>query len=83
MAATSNFAPRILVLTENVRALAIQDAVSVNRFLVQAAAEKVTTLKARGHLAGRSARATPGDMGRILAMAGPTTPVSSDERPGR
>ncbi len=55
---------------EDVKALATQDAVSINQFLVQAAAEKVAALKARGYLAERAARATSGDLGRILAKAG-------------
>jgi hypothetical protein len=42
----------------------------VNQFLVQAAAEKVASLKARGYLAERAARAKPGTFGRILANAG-------------
>ena len=66
---------------EDVKALATQDAMSVNQFLVQAAAEKVTTLKARGYLAGRAGRATPGDLGRILTKTGTTTPIPSDELP--
>ena len=71
MATVSNFALRIPPsLMEDVKALATQDAMSVNQFLVQAAAEKVATLKARGYLAERAARATPGDLGRILAKAG-------------
>ena len=81
MATVSNFALRIPAsLMEDIKALATQDAVSVNQFLVQAAAEKVTTLKARGYLAERAVRATPGDLGRILAKTG-TTPIPSDELP--
>ena len=49
MATTSNFALRLPPsLMEDVKALAAQDAVSVNQFVVQATAEKVATLKARG-----------------------------------
>ena len=82
MATVSNFALRIPPsLMEDVKALATQDAVSVNQFLVQAAAEKVATLKARGYLAERAARATPGDLGRILAKAGTATPIPGDELP--
>ena len=52
MATTSSFALRIpSSLMGDVEALAAGDAVSVNQFLVQAVAEKVATLKARGHLA--------------------------------
>ena len=82
MATVSNFALRIPPsLMEDVKALATQDAMSVNQFLVQAAAEKVATLKARGYLAKRAARATPGDLGRILAKAGTAAPVPGDELP--
>ncbi len=61
--------------------LATQDAVSVNQFLVQAAAEKVATLKARGYLAERGARAVSGDFRRILDKAGTPTPIPGDELP--
>ncbi len=82
MATTSNFALRIPPsLMQDVKALATQDAVSVNQFLVQAAAEKVATLKARSSLAERAARATSGDLGRILAKAGTATPIPGDELP--
>ena len=66
---------------EDVKALAAQDAVSVNQFLIQAAAEKVAALEARGYLAERAARATPGDLRRILEKAGTATPVPGDELP--
>jgi len=66
---------------EEVKALAAQDAVSVNQFLVQAAAEKVATLKARGYLAERAARAKPGEFGRVLAKAGTAVSVPGDELP--
>jgi hypothetical protein len=82
MATVSNFALRIPPsLMEDVKALATQDAVSVNQFLVQAAAEKVAVLKARGYLAERAARAVPGELGRVLAVAGTATPVPGDELP--
>jgi len=82
LATISNFALRIPPsLMEDVKALATQDAVSVNQFLVQAAAEKVAALKARGYLAERAARATSGDLGRILAKAGTPTPIPGDELP--
>ncbi len=82
MAITSNFALRIPAsLMEDVKALAIQDAVSVNQFLVQATAEKVATLKARGYLTERAACATAGDLGRILTKAGTATPILGDELP--
>lgn len=52
MPTVSTFALRIPAsLMEDVKALATRDAVSVNQFLVQVVAEKVATLKARGHLA--------------------------------
>ncbi|PPQ35282.1 toxin-antitoxin system HicB family antitoxin [Rhodopila globiformis] len=82
MATISNFALRIPPsLMEDVKALASRDAVSVNQFLVQAAAEKVAALKARDYLAERAARAAPGDLGRILAKAGAPTLVPGDELP--
>ena len=82
MATISNFALRIPPsLMDDVKALATEDAISINQFLVQAAAEKVATLKARGHLAARAARATPGDLSRILAKAGTPTPIPGDELP--
>jgi hypothetical protein len=82
MATVSNFALRIPPsLMEDVKALATQDAVSVNQFLVQAAAEKVAALKARGYLAERAARAASGDLGRVLAKAGTPTLIPGDELP--
>ncbi len=82
MAITSSFALRIPAsLMEDVEVLAARDSVSVNQFLVQAVAEKVDTLKAWSQLAERATRATPGDLGRILAKAGTTTPVPDDELP--
>ena len=71
MATVSNFALRLPPsLMEDVKVLAAQDAVSVNQFVVQATAEKVAALKARGYLADRAERAKPGDLSRILAKAG-------------
>jgi hypothetical protein len=82
MATTSNFALRLPPsLMEDVKALAAQDAVSVNQFVVQATAEKVATLKARGYLAERAERAKPSDLSRILNRAGTATPVEGDEVP--
>ena len=82
MTTVSNFALRISAsLMEDVEALATQDAVSVNQFLVQAVAEKVAASKARSYLAERAARATPGNLGRILAKAGTATPIRGDELP--
>jgi N-acetylglutamate synthase/N-acetylornithine aminotransferase len=82
MASASNFALRLPPsLMEDTKAAATQDAVSVNQFIVQATAEKIATLKARGYLAERAARAKPGDFGRILAKAGTADPVPGDELP--
>jgi hypothetical protein len=66
---------------EDVKALAARDDVSVNQFLVQAAAEKVVSLKARGYLTERAARAKPGEFGRILAKAGSAEAIPGDELP--
>jgi hypothetical protein len=66
---------------DDVKTLATQDAVSVNQFLVQAAAEKVATLKARGYLTERAARANADDLGRILAKAGTQIAIAGDELP--
>lgn len=82
MATISNFALRLPPsVMEDVKTLAARDQVSVNQFLVQAAAEKVATLKARGALAERAAHARPGDMGRVLAKAGTPIAVPGDEVP--
>ena len=82
MATVSNFALRIPPsLMEEVRELAERDQVSINQFLVTAAAEKVSALKARGYLAERAARAKPGDFGRILTKAGSAVPIEGDELP--
>jgi hypothetical protein len=82
MASVSNFALRIPPsLMEDVKALAARDDVSVNQFLVQAAAEKVASLKARGYLAERAARAKPGEFGRILGKAGSAEAIPGDELP--
>ena len=83
MASVSNFALRIPPsLMEDLKALATEDAVSLNQFLIQAAAEKVATLKARGYLAARAGRSKPEDFGRILANAGTDAPIPGDEIPG-
>ena len=82
MATVSNFALRLPPsLMEDVKVLAAQDAVSVNQFVVQATAEKVAALKARGYLADRAERAKPGDLSRILAKAGGPIQVEGDEVP--
>jgi hypothetical protein len=75
MATVSNFALRIPPsLMEDVKALATQDAVSVNQFLVQAAAEKVAVLKARRTLSERAARANPDDLVQRFRGSTPITP---------
>jgi hypothetical protein len=82
MTTVSNFALRLPPsLMEDVKALAAQDTVSVNQFVVQATAEKVAAMKARGWLAERNDRAKPGDLGRILAKAGTPTSIEGDEVP--
>ena len=82
MATVSNFALRLPPsLMEDVKKLAKQDTVSVNQFLVQAAAEKVAALQERLSLAERAARARPGDLGRILAKAGAPVAIPGDELP--
>lgn len=68
-------------LIEDVKALVGQDMEAVNQFLMQAAADKVAVLKARGSLAERGARAVPGDLGRVLAKAGKAVPMAEDELP--
>jgi hypothetical protein len=82
MASISNFALRLPPsLMEEVKAFAAQDSISVNQFVVQAAAEKVAALKARAYLADRAARAKPGDLGRILARSGTDVHIEGDELP--
>ncbi len=82
MASVSNFALRLPPsLMEDVKTLATQDAVSVNQFLVQAAAEKVASLKARDYLAERAGRAKPGDLGRVLAKSGTAVALPGDGLP--
>ena len=82
MAITNSFALRIPVsLMKDAEALAAQNALSVNQFLVQAVTEKVAALKARDYLEERAARATPGDLGRILVKAGTATHIPGDELP--
>jgi len=66
---------------EDIKTLASEDAVSVNQFLIQAAAEKVAALKARGYLASRAAQAVPGEFSRVLAKAGAPVALPGDELP--
>lgn len=83
MATYSNYALRVPAsLMDDLRLAADSDGVSMNGFLVQAIAEKVAALRARGllrslseaeqsaYLNARAARATPGRMVEILAKAG-------------
>jgi len=82
MASISNFALRLPPsLMEDVKAAAEKDAVSVNQFLVQAAAEKIATLKARGYLDERALRAAPGAFGKIVRKAGQPIDLPGDELP--
>ena len=83
MASISNFALRLPPsLMEDVKAIAANDSVSINQFVVQAVAERVAMLRDRGYLAQRAARAVPGAFGRILEKAGGDTPIPGDELPG-
>ncbi len=61
MATVSNFALRVPPsLMEDVKALATQDAVSVNQFLVQAAAEKVAVAARNDKRSDAQSRAVSG-----------------------
>jgi hypothetical protein len=46
----------------------------VNQFIVQAVAERAAMLRDRGYLAQRAARSKPGDMHRVLEIAGDEPP---------
>jgi hypothetical protein len=82
VATDSHFALRIpSSLMEDVKALAGQDAISVNQFLVQAAAEKVAALKARSGPNAWDPHAKRDDLGRILAKAGSSIAIAGDELP--
>ena len=95
MATYSNYALRVPAsLMEDLRTAAESDGVSMNGFIVQAIAEKVAALRARGllrslsepeqsaYLQARAARARPGQMAEILASAGTDGPVQpGDEVP--
>ncbi len=96
MATYSNYALRVPAsLMEDLRAAAGSDGVSMNGFIVQAVAEKIAALRARGllrtvseaeqsaYLQSRAARARPGQMAELLAKAGTTGAVrEGDELPG-
>jgi HicB-like protein involved in pilus formation len=82
MASISNFALRLPPSSmEDVKVIAANDSVSVNQFIVQAVAERVAMLRDRGYLAQRAARSKPGDIARILDMAGDDTAIPGDELP--
>jgi hypothetical protein len=82
MASVSNFALRLPPsLMEDVKAIAANDSVSINQFIVQAVAERAAVLRDRGYLAQRSARSKPGDMARILEKTGDDTAIPGDELP--
>jgi hypothetical protein len=91
MATYRNFALRVPAsLMEDLRTAAESDGVSMNGFIVQAIAEKVAALRARGllrslsepeqstYLEARASRARPGQMAELLAKAG----TKGAERPG-
>jgi len=88
MATYSNYALRVpSSLMADLRTAAERDGVSMNGFIVQAVAEKVAMLRARGFLRNlspeeqaayldeRAARAQPGRLGEILEQAGTTNAV--------
>lgn len=82
MASVSNFALRLPPsLMADVKAIAANDSVSVNQFIVQAVAERVAILRDRDYLAQRRARAKPGGMLRLLEKVGDDTPIPGDELP--
>jgi uncharacterized protein (DUF1778 family) len=83
MAAYSNYALRVpSSLMADLRAAAERDGVSMNGFVVQAVAEKIAALRARGalhalsaeeqesYLAARAARSRPGALADVLRQAG-------------
>ena len=95
MATYSNYALRVpSSLMEDLRTAADSDGVSMNGFIVQAVAEKIAALRARGllrtlseaeqsaYLRSRAARAQPGQMAAMLGKAGTTRAIrSGDELP--
>jgi hypothetical protein len=66
---------------EDVKAIAANDSVSINQFVVQAVAERVAMLRDRGYLAQRAARARPDAIKRVLEIAGDDAPIPGDELP--
>ena len=95
MAAYSSYALRLpCSLMADLRAAAEADGVSMNGFIVQAVAEKVAMLRARGllrdlgpeeqaaYLDARAARAPDAALAEILRKAGTTAaPLPGDEVP--
>ncbi|MGG5890774.1 YlcI/YnfO family protein [Falsiroseomonas sp. HC035] len=95
MATYGNYALRLPAsLMADLRAAAERDGVSMNGFIVQAVAEKVAALRARGflgdltpeeqavYLDGRAARSREGRLSKLIAKAGTTDEVlPGDELP--
>jgi HicB family len=96
MAPYSNYALRVpSSLMADLRMAAELDGVSMNGFIVQAVAEKVAALRARGllrdltpeeqanYLKGRAARSREGRLAELIRKAGTTDSVlPGDEIPG-
>lgn len=68
-------------LMEEVTTLATENAVSVDEFLIRAAAEKVAAIKEHKYINERRKRAIPGDFGRLLTKAGSPVSIPGDELP--
>lgn len=95
MASYGNYALRLPAsLMADLRVAAERDGVSMNGFIVQAVAEKVAALRARGllgdltpeeqaaYLEGRAARSPEGRLAELLGKAGTTSVVlPGDEIP--
>jgi hypothetical protein len=94
MATNGNYALRLPTsLMGDVRIASERDGTSINAFIVQAVAEKVAVLRARGMLdampadhqasmlAARAARAETGAYGAILRKAGTGVSLPGDELP--
>lgn len=95
MASYSNYALRLPAsLMTDLRVAAERDGVSMNGFIVQAVAEKVAALRARGlladitpeeqaaYLGGRAARSREGRLAELIGKAGTTGQVlPGDEIP--
>jgi hypothetical protein len=95
MASYSNYALRIpSSLMADLRAAAERDGVSMNGFIIQAVAEKVAALRARGllgdltpeeqakYLEGLAARSREGRLAKLIGKAGTTDAVlPGDEIP--